>query len=116
MYCDSAEQVLIKGIKNAVIRQHIPINVHNARKSEIIGRIRFTNIIMSQNRFFIMKHCKHIIEAMQSAVWDSKKTSDTRLDDGNYNIDSLDAFEYSIEKYMNDILRQGGATIEHYNK
>ena len=40
MYCDSAEQVLIKGIKTAVKRQRIGINIHNARKSEIIGRIR----------------------------------------------------------------------------
>ena len=62
---------------------------------------------MSQNRFFVMQHCKHIIEAFQSAVWDSKSLTDCRLDDGNYNIDSLDAFEYSIETQMNDIIQAG---------
>lgn len=104
MYCDSAEQVLIKGIKSAVMSERIPINIHNARKSAIIGRIRFFNSIMAQKRFFIMKHCTHLIEALQSAVWDSKSTKDVRLDNGEYNIDSLDALEYSTELFMNDII------------
>ena len=104
MYCDSAEQVLIKGIKSAVMSELIPINIHNARKSAIIGRIRFFNSIMAQKRFFIMKHCSHLIEALQSAVWDSKSMKDVRLDNGEYNIDSLDALEYSAEPFMNDII------------
>lgn len=104
IYCDSAEQVLIKGIKSAVAQEHIPINVHNARKGEIIDRIRFTTSMMSQGRFFILKHCKHAIEAFQSAVWDSKSLDDARLDNGEYNIDSLDAFEYSVESKINDIM------------
>lgn len=107
-YLDSTEQVLIKGVKNACIRARIPINVRNARKSAIIGRIRLTNLITSQNRFFVLKHCKKFIKAMQSAVWDSKQKDDVRLDDGNYNIDSLDAFEYSVEPLMNDIVEMGG--------
>ena len=104
MYCDSAEQVLIKGIKSAVMSERIPINIHNARKSAIIGRIRFFNSIMAQRRFFVMKHCSHLIEALQSAVWDSKSIKDIRLDNGEYNIDSLDALEYSAEPFMNDII------------
>ena len=104
MYCDSAEQVLIKGIKSAVMSERIPINIHNARKSAIIGRIRFFNSIITQKRFFIMKHCSHLIEALQSAVWDSKSMKDVRLDNGEYNIDSLDALEYSAEPFMNDII------------
>ncbi len=104
MYCDSAEQVLIKGIKGALAREKIPLNVHNARKGAIIDRIRFTCSIMATGRFFIVKNCKHLIEAFSDAVWDGKKLDDTRLDDGSINIDSLDAFEYSIEPYMKDIL------------
>lgn len=104
MYCDSAEQVLIKGIKGALAREKIPLNVHNARKGAIIDRIRFTCLIMATGRFFIVKNCKHLIEAFSDAVWDGKKLDDTRLDDGSINIDSLDAFEYSIEPYMKDIL------------
>ena len=108
IYFDSAETTLISGIKTELIKSKIPINPHNARKSEILGRIRFTNQIMSQGRFFTMRHCKHIIKALQSAVWDSKKQEDIRLDDGNYNIDSLDAFEYSVEPLMSDIIEIGG--------
>lgn len=104
MYCDSAEQVLIKGIKGALAREKISINVHNARKGAIIDRIRFTTSIMAMGRFFVVKNCKHLIEAFTDAVWDGKKLDDTRLDDGSINIDSLDAFEYSIEPYMKDIL------------
>lgn len=109
LYCDSAEQVLIQGIRQAVIREKLGVNVHNARKSEIIGRIRFTNMMMSQQRFCVMRHCEHIIDAFKSAVWDSKKMTDTRLDDGTTNIDSLDAFEYSVEKYMNKIIKAGAS-------
>lgn len=115
-YFDSAETTLIKGVKAAVMKRQIPINIHNARKSEILGRIRFTNQIMSQNRFFIMRSCKHVIEAMQSAVWDSKQLKDVRLDDGNYNIDSLDAFEYSVEKYMNKMISAGGRNNGYNNE
>ncbi len=105
MYCDSAEQVLIKGIKGALAREKIPINVHNARKGAIIDRIRFTCLMMAAGRFFITKNCKHLAEAFSGAVWDGKKLDDTRLDDGSVNIDSLDAFEYSIEPYMSRILQ-----------
>lgn len=105
MYCDSAEQVLIKGIKGALAREKIPINVHNARKGAIIDRIRFTCLMMAAGRFFVAKNCKHLIEAFSGAVWDGKKLDDTRLDDGSVNIDSLDAFEYSAEPYMNRILQ-----------
>ena len=107
-YLDSAEQVLIKGIRVACTKAKVPIEIHNAHKSSILERIRFTNQIMSQERFFVMRHCKHIIEAFKTAVWDSKKQKDVRLDDGNYNIDSLDGFEYSVEPLMSDIIENGG--------
>lgn len=110
IYFDSAETTLIKGIKTEIAKNKIPINVHDARKSEILGRIRFTNQIMAQNRFYVMRKCKHFIEALQSAVWDSKKQEDVRLDDGNYNIDSIDGFEYSVEPLINDIIEIGGIT------
>lgn len=106
-YFDSAETTLIKGVKAACVREKLAFTVHNARKSEILGRIRFTNLIMSQERFFIMRRCKHAVEAFQSAVWDSKSSDDRRLDDGNYNIDSLDAFEYSVESKINNIIETG---------
>ena len=108
-YFDSAEQVLIMGIRTAAINRKIPINIKNAKKTPIIGRIRLTCQLMSQRRFFVMRHCSRLIGALQSAVWDSKKLDDVRLDDGTYNVDSLDALEYSIEPNMNDLIQIGGA-------
>ena len=105
-YFDSAETTIIRGIKAACSKAGLNFNVNNARKTESLERIRFTNLIISQNRFFIMKHCKHIISAFQTAVWDGKSLCDKRLDDGNYNIDSLDAFEYSVESLMNEIIER----------
>ena len=105
MYCDSAEQVLIKGIRLAAAKEKLPVNIHNARKGEIIGRIRFFCSMMSQRRFYVMRNCTHLIDALQAAVWDSKKLDDVRLDNGTTNIDSLDALEYSAESRMNTMLK-----------
>ena len=107
LYCDSAEQVLIKGIKTAAASEKLTLNVHNARKGPITDRIRFYSMIMSQGRFFILRHCRRVVEAFQSAVWDSRKLDDVRLDDGTTNIDSLDAAEYSTEPYMSAIIGTG---------
>lgn len=108
IYPDSAETTLIKGMETALISERVPIKVHKAYKGDILERIRFTNIIMAQHRLHIMRNCKHVISAFQTAVWDSKQHDDKRLDNGKYNIDSLDAFEYSVEKYMSQIIKIGG--------
>lgn len=104
VYCDSAEQVLIKGLKNAAIKAKLRININNAVKGEITERIRFYSAIISQRRYKIMSCCKKTIEALSTAQWDPDSKTDTRLDDGTVNVDSLDALEYSTEKYMKDIL------------
>ncbi len=107
-YCDSAESTLIHGLRAAANRAGLRIDIRKARKGPIIDRIRFYNVIMAQGRYKVMSHCKHLIEALSSAVWDEKKQEDTRLDDGNMNVDSLDALEYSSEPYMKDIISIGG--------
>jgi PBSX family phage terminase large subunit len=98
IYCDSAEQVLIKGIKSSFVRDKLPFNIKNAKKTSIAGRISFVNMLFSSGRLFISKNCPHLIEALKSAVWDD---SGKRLDNGSTDIDSLDAFEYSLETVMN---------------
>lgn len=107
-YFDNAETTLLRGVKLKCRQERLPIEIKNAKKTEILGRIRLTNMIMSQMRFFVMSNCRNFISALSSAVWDKKSvTKDVRLDDGNYNIDSLDAFEYSIEPFMKDIIDRG---------
>ncbi len=103
VYCDSAEQVLIRGLKNAAAAQLLPVEIHNARKGDISQRIRFYCSLMSRGRYKIADKCRHTIGAFCNAVWDGGG-SDRRLDDGIVNIDSLDAQEYSTESRMNEIL------------
>lgn len=99
IYCDSAEQVLIRGIRKALENAGIYITVRNARKSEINDRIRCATILMAQKRFFLTNDCESLIKALTTAVWNPKEvTKDERLDDGSSDIDTLDAFEYSYER------------------
>ena len=103
IFCDSAEQVLIRGFKNAIRLNNIPVAVKNAKKGEIIDRIRFYCAMQNQLRYYILSDCKETIQAFDDAVWDEEK-EDVRLDDGSTNIDSLDAQEYSSEQYMTIML------------
>lgn len=108
MYCDSAEQTLIGGIRTEAAKNGWKINVHNAKKKEINDRIRFYCIMQGAGRYKIMRSCKATTDAFSEAMWDPKAvTEDVRLDDGTTNIDNLDAQEYSAEPYMNDILNMG---------
>ena len=102
VYCDSAEQVLIRGLKNAAMRANLPLELHNAKKGDINQRIRFYCSMMGKGQYFIMKGCKNTIRGFSEAVWE--EGSEKRLDNGSVNIDSLDAQEYSTEKRMGDIL------------
>lgn len=109
IWCDSVETTLIKGIRTEVYSRRIPVEVRNARKGEIIDRIRLCDMLMSQGRFFVLRRCKHTIAALSEAVWDSKSpTKDRRLDDGSTNIDSLDALEYALEPHANRLIEFGG--------
>lgn len=100
IYADSAEQVLIAGIRAALIRAGIGIPVYDAIKGPIMGRVRFYNALFSRQQYQIMRHCVRTIHAFENAVYDPKAFEDKRLDDGSTNIDSLDAQEYSTEAYQ----------------
>ncbi len=103
VYCDSAEQILIRGLRNRVVRERIPIQIHNARKGDILQRIRFYNCIISRGKYRIAAHCVNTIKAFSEALW-ANSIFDRRLDDGTTNIDSLDAQEYSTEARMREII------------
>ena len=104
-WCDSAEQTLINGLRVAAARERLPINVGNALKKPINDRIRATTILMGAGRFFVNNACTTTIDALKSAIWDSKhETEDVRLDDGSTNIDSLDALEYAFEREIPNLI------------
>lgn len=107
LYCDSAEQVLIRGIKREAERRRLPINIHNAAKGPIRDRIRFYCRLMGSDRYKVMSGCVHTISAFTDAVW-AAEGSELRLDNGSTNIDSLDAQEYSTEFIMKNFIDRGG--------
>ncbi|MDC7224208.1 MAG: PBSX family phage terminase large subunit [Spirochaetales bacterium] len=98
-YSDSAEQLILKSFRNLGV-----VAVHNSKKKPIRDRIRFADSLMAQGRFFVLKKCRHTIEAIQGAVWDHNSSKEERLDDGTSNIDSLDALEYGFEPRMKDFV------------
>jgi len=99
VWCDSAEQTLINGLRAAAAAARLAVNIGNALKKPINDRIRATCILMGSGRFFVNRACRETADALRSALWDSRKlTEDVRLDDGTTNIDSLDAMEYALER------------------
>ena len=95
-----------QGLENAAYKSSLGVDIRNAKKGRVLDRIRFYNRLMSHGRYFVLRRCKHLIEAFMSAVWDNRGTEDRRLDDGSINVDSLDALEYSTEDYMSDLICQ----------
>ncbi len=95
-YCDSAEQILMRGLSGAVQKARLIISVVNAKKSPIIDRIRLVTALMGAGRFFVSPECPEVRRALAAAVWDEKEGVDKRLDDFSYNVDVLDAMEYSM--------------------
>lgn len=107
VYYDNAETVLGNSIKNAVEKRFPWMIVRKARKASIIDRIRCTVRLMGAGRFWITEDCKSLQIAFSDAVWNKDvKDKDERLDDGSTDIDSLDAFEYTIERDMRDLIEE----------
>ena len=105
VWCDSAEQTLINGLRSAAASAGLGLNIGNAQKRPINDRIRATCILMGAGRFFVARNCVETIDALKSALWDAKHvTEDVRLDDGTTNIDSLDALEYSFEREIPSLI------------
>lgn len=105
VYPDSAEQVLIRGLKAAAQKENLNVIIRDAKKIEIVDRIRLVSALISQGRFFYTKDAYTVKEALEEAVWDESKNEDVRLDDGTTDIDTLDALEYSIERDARRFIR-----------
>lgn len=109
VYWDNAETVLGNSIRNAVEVKFPWISVRPAKKRTINDRIRCTVKLMGAGRFFITKDCESLKTAFSDAVWNKEIIGkDERLDDGSTDIDSLDAFEYTIERDMKYLIEEVG--------
>ncbi|MEG0999354.1 MAG: PBSX family phage terminase large subunit [Clostridiales bacterium] len=100
-WADSAEQAIINSMRTTT-----GVYIRNSVKNKILQRIRCANILMAYDRFKIVNHSNaDLINGLQNAIWDPKKDIDTRLDDGTSDIDVLDAWEYSWEFFIKQLLR-----------
>lgn len=81
----------------------MPVKIDDCSKGLINDRIFLSSTLMAQKRFKILRKNKNLIKAFQEALWNDKK-QDERLDDGTTDIDSLDAFEYSINSFYESLI------------
>lgn len=108
-YCfaDSEAQYLINGMRKTCKEAGLAVSINDSAKNEITQRIIAGNTLFNIGRLKIKKGCDILIGGLQSAVWDSKaaeKGKDVRLDNFSSDIDILDAWEYSWERFMNKLL------------
>ena len=102
-FWDNAETVLGQSIENACRKEFPSLLVLPAQKKKINDRINYTVRLMGAGRFFITPECLTLKKALQDAVYNSKVLQEERLDDGSTDIDTLDAFEYTIERDINGV-------------
>lgn len=102
-YCDSAEQTII-----ATFRRAADFPVANALKGQIIDRIRATELLMTSGMLsYVEGDCDSLVAAWSEAVWDPEDPGAwVRLDNGSTDIDSNDAWEYSIERFIPSLITQ----------
>lgn len=108
VYCDSAEQVLIRGLRKAATQKNRgDIKIANAKKDRINDRIFCFTGLVAQNRFLYTELCGTLEDALSMAVWKPDTVELERLDDGTSDIDTLDGFEYSYERDMKKYIKVG---------
>lgn len=95
-------QVLTAGLNKYLQQHNIPLQVKDCVKGRIVDRIELDCQLFGQNKRFILRQCKGLIEAYIEALWNPKK-EDERLDDGTSDIDSLDANEYSYFSFYDKL-------------
>lgn len=102
-YCDSAEQTIIN-----TFRQAAPWPVMNSIKGKIIDRIRFTELAMTAGFLeYVEGECGSLVTAWSECIWDPDEPGEwVRLDNGTTDIDSNDAWEYSVERFIPAIIQE----------
>lgn len=105
MYPDNEETVHIRSLRNAVEERGWNTIVKGSKKEPINTRIDCQNKMLSFDIFrYINGECDTLVKAMKTAMWDDKKLEDTRLDDFTTDIDDLDAYEYTYERRIKQII------------
>lgn len=106
-FCDygALGNVLTLGLIKECKKQSLPVQVVDCIKGKIKDRIFLSSTLFAQGRLKILRKNVQIISAFSEAMW-NPKAEDERLDDGTTDIDSLDAFEYSINSFYEKLIRR----------
>lgn len=100
IWVDNAEAAIVNELD-----AHSSYNIRGCIKEEILDRIRCTDILMSQDRFKIVEgECEDLCDGLRTAVWDDDH-EDRPLDDGTYDRDIIDAFDYSMTPHITQLVR-----------
>lgn len=107
IFCDSAEQTLNNSLRSEL---KFKIPVIDSIKTKIRNRIEAIIRLLNSNRIsFYQGSTKTCIEALKSALYDENSKDERWIDDGETSdIDSLDSFVYSWEKWMDALMRKKG--------
>lgn len=99
---DNAEQVLLNSIRTAVWEAGLSTEVIDCKKIEGKTRILIYNLLLNQHRMKF-KAVPMVVEALSTALYDTKKDEDAILDDFTTDIDTFDAHFYSWSIFMDYI-------------
>ena len=109
VFADNEAQYLINSLYKACRRVGITADIKDAAKNEIVQRIYCGNTLLNSGRMLISDMCTLLPAGLAAAVWDQKAAEngkDVRLDNFSSDIDILDAWEYSWERFMSMLLPQ----------
>lgn len=95
--------VITLGLIRRCQKERIPVKIEDCTKGLINDRIFLSSTLMAQKRLKVLSKNTVVTKAFQDAVWNDKKP-DERLDDGTTDIDSLDAFEYSVNSFYENLI------------
>lgn len=100
IWVDNAEAAIVNEVS-----AHSRYNVRGCIKEEILDRVRCADVLFSQDRIKLVQgQCDALCDGLRSAVWD-EKYDDKPLDDGSYDRDVIDAFDYSMTPHITQLVR-----------
>lgn len=106
-FADNEAQYLINGLRRACFNAGLSVKVMDSAKRRIVDRIYCGSAMIAAGKMRIAPCCELLKSGLRSAVWDSKaaeKGEDKRLDNFSSDIDILDAWEYSWERFMSKLM------------
>ena len=107
VWADNENQAVINGLRYACRNARLAVQVMDCKKAPCNERIAALTSLMAQDRFFVLRDCRHVIESLAEQIWDPKITDrDVRLDNGTCDIDTADALEYSFSKFIKILLAE----------